>query len=116
MRTSWAVVVVLAACPGREPVNPSMTPAGTKPCAQMAEHVVAVMNPGGAMGETVDALRTALGDRCATDKWTIDAQQCFLGLKSNEDTDRCVPLLTVDQREAFARAIDAAIGKPPAAR
>jgi len=108
-------LLVLAACPGgKEPVNPSMTPAGPGPCKQMADHmVVVVMHPDGADRKTIDAITQALVDRCVGDKWTMDAQDCFTKITSLDGTDHCASLLTVDQRDAFSKAIGAALGGSP---
>jgi len=104
-------VVVLAGCPGRGPVDPTTTAAGPQLCEQMASHVVAVMDPAGAETGTIDAITRALGDHCVKDRWSLDAQQCFLDLASIEDSERCAPLLTIDQREGLAAAL-ALVGEP----
>jgi len=57
----------------------------------------------------VHAIHTAVRDRCVGDKWTIDAQRCFRAIVAIADTDRCATLLTVDQRDAFQRALEEAL-------
>ncbi|MBS1120015.1 MAG: hypothetical protein H6Q90_2243 [Deltaproteobacteria bacterium] len=105
-----ATVSALAGCPSREPVNPAMTPAGPAPCQEMASHMLHLMKPAGAALETIEAIKRTLTDRCVTDRWTQDAQRCFLTLDSIEGSDRCAPLLTVDQRNALDQGMQAALG------
>jgi hypothetical protein len=115
-----AVVVLLVACSSKGPADPVFTPAGPKPCEQMADHLVGLMTPVGADGkplkketETADAISRTLVKRCTEDKWTADAQRCFTTIASLEAADKCAPLLTVEQRESMDRAMDAALGPKP---
>jgi hypothetical protein len=107
-----ALALALAGCPSREPVNPAMTPAGAEPCHDMADHMLGLMKPAGAALETIEAIKRTLTERCVTDRWTQDAQRCFLGLDALEHSDRCAPLLTVDQRNAMEQGMEAALGAP----
>jgi hypothetical protein len=106
-----ALLSLLAACAGKGPADPAYTPAGRAPCASMADHVVKLMG-GDASRTAADDLRRALATHCTDDKWTLEAERCFAQLATFEESDRCVPLLTVEQREAFAAAIDAVFPKP----
>lgn len=115
-----ALVLVLVACSSKGPVDPVFTPAGPKPCEQMADHLVGLMNPVDANGkpikketETADAISRALVKSCTGDKWTADAQHCFSTITSLEQATKCAPLLTVAQRESMDRAMDAALGPRP---
>ncbi len=107
------VPVVLVACRTKEPENPSLTAAGKKPCREMADHMVALMKPGGAEPGTVDAITGVLSERCFVDKWTQDAQRCFRALPSIEGSVDCAPLLTVEQRDLMEKAMEKALGGPP---
>ena len=114
------IAIVLAGCPSKQPVDPAHTPAGPKPCEKMADHLVGLMTPTDASGkpiekerETADAITRVLIDRCTTDKWTMDAQQCFLSIKELAEADRCASLLTVDQRNQMDAAMDQALGPRP---
>jgi hypothetical protein len=114
------IALVLAGCPSKQPVNPSYTAAGPKPCERMADHLVGLMTPTDANGkpiakeqETADAITRVLIERCTKDQWTMDAQQCFLDLKQLGEADRCAEKLTVDQRNAMDAAMDKALGPRP---
>jgi hypothetical protein len=111
--SSVALVVALAACRHKEPASPSMTAAGPRPCAQMADHLVELMSPDGAAEDTIDAIRKTLRERCSNDRWTIDAQQCYLEAKAYDATVGCDQLLTIDQREAFGTAMGEVLGPRP---
>ncbi|HEU0032681.1 MAG TPA: hypothetical protein VFQ53_18745 [Kofleriaceae bacterium] len=108
------IVLALASCSSKKPPEPAHTPAGPKPCEQMADHVMGLMTTTDASGkpierepQTADAITNLLIERCTKDKWTVDAQQCFLRLASFEEIDKqCAPLLTVEQREGLVQAID----------
>jgi hypothetical protein len=118
-----ALVMLLSACPGKGPVETAHTAAGPKPCEKMADHLVSLMNPKDPKDgkpverhdETADAITRVIIERCTQDKWTIDAQQCFQGLGALTESDRCAPLLTVDQRNSMDKAMEALFGPEPAA-
>jgi len=103
------VLAILVACGGRQPAEPTTTPAGKAACEDMATHVVGVLEPGGADRDAVQAITAAVRERCVDDKWTQDAQQCFRGITAIADTEKCATLLTVDQRDAFQRALEAVL-------
>ncbi len=111
------LLLILAACPSSAPKDPTYTPAGPKPCEQMADHVVGLMQPTDPTTgkqveqnrETADAITRVLIDTCTKDKWTQDAQRCWSGLASFRDVEKCAPLMTIEQRENFGRAMDAAL-------
>jgi len=116
------VLLALAGCPSSGPKDPAYTPAGPKPCERMADHVVALMQPVDpktgkqveAHRETADAITRVLIRTCTDDKWTQDAQRCWLELASFRDVDKCAPLMTVEQRDNFGRAMEAALPRAPA--
>ena len=111
MMTRWIILAIaLGGCPQREPVSPSLTPADAAACNNVATHMLELMRSDGAAPETIDALRHAISGRCSGDKWTLDAVQCFSDAKLLEATDHCAELLTVDQRNAFDRALGDALG------
>jgi hypothetical protein len=114
------IALLLAGCPGKQPVDPSHAAAGPKPCERMADHLVGLMTPTDANGkpiqkeqETADTITRVLIDRCTKDAWTIDAQTCFLELKALAEADRCASLLTVAQRQAMDSAMDTTLGPRP---
>lgn len=109
--------IALAGCAGTQPVDPSHTPAGPKPCETMADHLVTLMRPktpseppSDSVRAAADAITRVFIERCTDDQWTLDAQRCFLNLAKLEDADACAPLLTVAQRNAADKAMDAALG------
>ena len=121
----FVLALLLAGCPSSGPKDPTYTPAGPKPCEKMADHVVALMQPVDpntgkqveANRETADAITRVLIDTCTKDKWTQDAQRCWIELTSFRDVEKCAPLMTVEQRDNFGRAMEAALPRkeaPPA--
>lgn len=114
-----AVIVATGGCPSSAPKDPAYTPAGPKPCERMADHIVGLMQPTDpATGkqieqnrETADAITRVLIETCTQDKWTQDAQRCWSELASFRDVEKCAPLMTVEQRENFGRAMEAALPK-----
>jgi hypothetical protein len=115
------LVLAIAACSSSGPKDPAFTPAGPKPCEKMADHVVGVMQPrdpetGKPVDpnqETADAITRVLIERCTKDAWTQDAQKCFLAIQTIAESDKCAPLLTVDQRNKADEAMGAALGPKP---
>ena len=107
-RMRWCLVFLVACGGSKPPPDPAFTVAGPKPCEKMADHLVMLMNPDPEVAETSDKVTRVLIDACVNDKWTVDAQQCFLGLAKLEDADRCTPLLTPDQRENADKAMASA--------
>jgi hypothetical protein len=110
------LVVALAGCPSSGPKDPAYTPAGPKPCERMADHVVGLMHqvdPKSELAaqhrETADAITRVLIDTCTKDNWTQDAQRCWQELATFRDVDKCAPLMTVEQRENFGRAMERAL-------
>ncbi len=101
--------MLVAGCPSKEPVIPSQTAAGGAPCQAMADHMLHLMKPAGAAPAMVGAIKRTLTDRCVDDKWTQDAQRCFLAVASIEASDQCAPLLTIDQRDALEAGMTAAL-------
>jgi hypothetical protein len=114
------LLLALTGCPSKQPKDPSYTPAGPKPCEKMADHIIGLMQPkdpetGKQVDqnrETADAITRVLIETCTKDKWTQDAQKCWLELASFRDVDKCAPLMTIEQRENFGRAMEAALPKP----
>ena len=113
----FALCLMLAGCPSSGPKDPTYTPAGPKPCERMADHVVGLMQPVDPTTgkqveqnrETADAITRVLIETCTKDKWTQDAQKCWLELPSFRDVEKCAPLMTVEQRERFGRAMESAL-------
>lgn len=115
MRYSW-IAIVLAACGGapKEPAAPELP----NLCEKTADHLVGLMAAGTAEPapqEAVDKITRFLIETCTKTAWSVEAQQCFLGLKELPEADRCAPLLTIEQRDAADAAIKDAFQNPPAA-
>jgi hypothetical protein len=114
--TRYLLLLALAGCPSKGPKDPAYTPAGPKPCEKMADHVVGLMTPKDpvtdkpvdAHRETADKITRVLIETCTKDKWTEDAQKCWVQLTSFKDVEKCSPLMTIDQRDNFGKAIEAA--------
>ena len=120
----FVLCLMLGGCPSSGPKDPTYTPAGPKPCERMADHVVGLMQPVDPTTgkqveqnrETADAITRVLIDTCTKDHWTQDAQKCWLELPSFRDVEKCAPLMTIEQRESFGRAMESALprkGAPP---
>ncbi len=113
----FVLLLMLGGCPSSSPKDPTYTPAGPKPCERMADHVVGLMQPVDPTTgkqveqnrETADAITRVLIETCSKDKWTQDAQKCWLELPSFREVEKCAPLMTVEQRESFGRAMEAAL-------
>jgi len=117
----FVLLLALAACPSSGPKDPAYTAAGPKPCEKMADHVVGLMHQIDPKAETAaqhreiaDVIARVLIDTCTKDKWTQDAQKCWLELATFRDVEKCTPLMTVEQRENFGRAMESALPKSDA--
>lgn len=113
------VAVLLASCGGSPPPAPA-APAGPSRCERVADHLVGLLAANLPPGddarptETIDRLTRAVVGLCRDGGWSVDAQDCFLALPGLDAgrLDTCAGRLTVDQRDAFPRAIDATFGAP----
>jgi hypothetical protein len=111
--------LVLTACSA--PAAPPEAPKGPKPCERVADHLVGLMTAGmdetERPTETIDKLTKVIIQLCTDGKWSADAQACFLKVGSlaeeAEAWDRCATMLTIEQRDALPKAIDAAFGPAP---
>lgn len=119
----FVLVLWLAACGGKPAAE--TTPKGPAQCERVGDHLVGLMTAGLDASrpeerptEVIDKLTRLIIDQCTLGGWSADAQTCFLSVRSlAEDAaawDRCAGYLTVEQRDALPRAIDAAFGKPAA--
>lgn len=117
MRALWLAIAV-AGC-GASKSEPA-APRGPAPCERVGDHLVGLMTAGfqgtpeERPTEAIDKLTRVLVELCEQGRWSTDAQQCFLEVGALVDADRCAGLLTVEQRDAFPRAIDGAFGAPGA--
>lgn len=111
------LALLLIGCPSSGPKDPAYTPAGPKPCERMADHVVGLMQPvdpktGKQVDqnrETADAITRVLIETCTRDTWTQDAQRCWTELADFREVEKCAPLMTVEQRDNFGRAMESAL-------
>jgi hypothetical protein len=104
------VLLLLVAC--GSPATPVAAPVAPPPanqCARVADHLLSLMTDAAkdAPTEEVDRVRVAFQHRCDEDRWSLEAQHCFLELTSKADVDRCATRLTDAQRQALEQ--------PPAA-
>jgi hypothetical protein len=113
--TRYLLLLALAGCPSKAPKDPAYTPAGPKPCEKMADHVVGLLYKDPITGkqtdkyrDTSDTLTRMLIETCTKDKWTQDAQQCWLQVTSSQEIEKCSPLMTIEQRDNLVKAIDVA--------
>jgi len=88
-------------------------PPGDPPCAKVAHHMLDLMHPDPEVADLAKTINDLMLERCEHDAWSADAQQCMLAMKSPEDHARCEEMLTVQQREALANAIDEKFPRKP---
>lgn len=99
-----AMLGVVVAC--GSPTKPSPPPAPPAPenqCAQVADHLLSLMTATAkdAPTEELDRVRVAFKRRCDEDRWSPEAQHCFLELTDKAEVDRCATRLTDPQRRAL---------------
>src|SRR4051812_35353042 len=101
------LVVVLVACSSPAPKAPIAPP--TK-CAHVADHLLSLMSPAAQEPtETLDKFRTMFETRCREDRWSDDAQTCFLAAPTlAAAAEQCESKLTPEQTEAFGASIQSA--------
>lgn len=63
---------------------------------------------GGGDAPFAQQLRGALLDRCISDKWGVDAIDCFTKLPTIDKAADCAKYLTIPQRDGFQAAIEGA--------
>lgn len=100
MRTSALLLAgALAACNGSKSA-PAQPVAPPNKCAHVADHLLSLMTKTAqdAPAEELDRVRAHFHKRCTEDRWSADAQQCFLSLTAREDVNRCAAQLTDEQR------------------
>lgn len=98
---SFAILCAVLACGA--PVKPSTPPPPSAPesqCAQVADHLLSLMTATAkdAPTEELDRVRVAFKKRCDEDRWSVEAQRCFLELTDKAEVDRCATRLTDEQR------------------
>ena len=117
----WLLIAALAGCGGggaKDAAGPDDAARAQKlACERTADHLVSLMAPGRkdlppeqAPTEVADTIARTLVTRCVGDSWSPDATGCFQRLTALEGADACAPLLTVEQRDAMDRAMEAALG------
>jgi hypothetical protein len=99
-----AVLVLVAACGSSSP--PPAAPVAQAPqnqCAKVADHLLSLMTDAAreAPAEELDRVRVAFLRHCEDDRWSSEAQRCFLALASKADVDRCATHLTDEQRQSL---------------
>lgn len=99
-----AVLVVVIGCGSPpKPTAPLAAPAPQNQCAQVADHLLSLMTATAkdAPTEELDRVRVAFKQRCDDDRWSPEAQRCFLELTDKAEVDRCANRLTDEQRRAL---------------
>jgi len=107
---SLALVLVLGAC-AAGPKEPTITREQQAQRCRTTTDQLVLLVAGGAHGGIPQAaeLHAALLERCTTDRWSFDAQDCFGTLTSIDGADHCATLLTVPQRDGFEQAIETSL-------
>lgn len=106
------LLLSLVACGSSTPKEPTLTKEQqTNLCRPSIDHLVAIL----LRGETgsvplAEKIRTALLDRCVTDKWGQDAIDCFRKVELIDQSEGCAKYLTIPQRDGFQQAIEGAAG------
>lgn len=77
-------------------------------CGQVADHVsatVAADKP--RPGITPGAIRELVSSHCQTDKWTDEAKQCLVAIKTMQEGRDCASKMTEEQRASIKTAAQA---------
>lgn len=98
---------MIAAC-SSTPKEPTLTKEQQQNlCRPSIQHLVELMTGEQTGGVPMaEQIRTALLERCETDKWGADATQCFQTIPTIEKADTCAKYLTVPQRDGFQQAVE----------
>jgi hypothetical protein len=99
----WFLAVAFAACSSAPARPPGPPPATTSKCAFVADHLLSLLTDEAkaAPTEVLDKVRMRFETRCKDDGWSVTAQDCFLGLASKNEVDKCASQLTEDQQKAL---------------
>jgi hypothetical protein len=105
-------LLVVAACSTPPPKAPIEAP--TK-CASVADHLLSLMSPTAQEPtETLDKFRAMFNTRCREDRWSPDAQACFLAATTLANAaEQCESKLTPEQTQAFGASIQSASSQNP---
>ena len=97
-----ALLLLIAACSSTAPA-PAKPAMPENKCAHVADHLISLLTSAAkdAPTDEVDRVRNMFNTRCRDDRWSPDAQQCFLALTAKEEVDRCAAQLTDEQRTAL---------------
>lgn len=112
MRISWLFAVALCAvgC-GKK----SSTPKGD--CTASVENAVQVstdeLKKNNVPDSAIPNIREASIARCNQDKWSNEVLKCFADAKKPDDIKKCNEMMTKDQRDAMAKALESAMGPDP---
>lgn len=100
--------MLFAACGSKAP-PPKQVEKPAPACLAVAEHVLVLVDPDPAGPNAAHAKK--IGDifmlRCEQDAWPPDARTCVMETSSLKDPKNCKSRLTVTQREALDRDLDA---------
>lgn len=99
------VLLLLTACHAQPAAS-----SGPASCAEVAQHVRALMPPG---DEHANQVRDVLAERCRADRWPVAATNCMMDEHELHAGHHCQDQLTAEQRSAFVRAVDAIDAPPP---
>ncbi len=107
------LAVALTACGSPKPAAEVPAKPPTR-CAGVGDQLVALMSDTAREAtEEVDAMRRQIIERCEQDRWSAEAQDCFLHVTTRQEAaEKCAGMLTAEQGNALLQQQEAA---PPAA-
>lgn len=102
-----ALLIVLVACSKPAPKAPAEP---TTKCPRVADHLLSLMSPAAQEPtETLDKFRAMFNTRCRDDRWSPEAQDCFLAATTLASAaEQCESKLTPEQTDAFGASIQSA--------
>ena len=111
MRITWLFVVGLAAAGCGK--KSSSTPKGD--CTASVSNAVKIssdeLEKSNVPDSAIPKIQEASVARCNEDKWSNEVLKCFTDAKQPDDIKKCRQMMSKDQRDALAKAIESAI--PP---
>ena len=96
------MLVLVVGCGGGQKPREAPPPS----CSQVADGMVAQMlatKQQPPPQETADMIKDIIHTSCDRDAWSEPARRCLAAMKTEDDADRCAPLLTDAQQAALVR-------------